>query len=540
MENDKYKDYANKVVNGEIVVCNYVLQACRRYLSFFEKYDFRVDKVSKVVNFISRLRHFTGKHNGKPFKLLPYQEWIIYSIFGFYYKGTDKRVTNYVYIELARKQGKTALAAAIALYMLVADGENGSEVEMVANSSKQAKICFDMASNFLQSIDRKGKYFKRYRDKIKFDYTKSFLQVLSSDASGNDGYNSNCFILDEAHEQPDSRLWDVMCSSQGMRENPLAIIITTAGFNMFGFCYGYRKTCVEILSGIKEDDSQFTAIYTLDDDDDWQDDTNWIKANPSMGTTVYKDYLAQQVKKAKNNSSLEVGTRTKNFNQWLSSSEIWINNNILLDNTKDIDLKDFQNQTCYMGVDLASVSDLTALATLIPIEDKIYFKLNYYLPQTALSDNVNAELYKDWKRQGYLTVTDGNVTDYDYILKDILKVNECLYIDKIAYDSYNATQWAINATTEGLPLEPFSQALWHFNKPTKEFERLIKSKKIILDNNPITRWCFSNVTLKFDHNENCKPVKTIDMQKIDGVIAILEALGTYLETPQYNNIVTAV
>jgi len=157
--------------------------------------------------------------------------------------------------------------------------------------------------------------------------------VLSSDASGNDGYNSNCFILDEAHEQPDSRLWDVMCSSQGMRENPLAIIITTAGFNMFGFCYGYRKTCLEILSGVKEDDSQFTAIYTLDDDDDWQDENVWIKANPSMGTTVYKDYLAQQVKKAKNNSSLEVGTRTKNFNQWLSSSEIWINNNILLENT---------------------------------------------------------------------------------------------------------------------------------------------------------------------------------------------------------------
>ena len=543
MENkelDKYKVYANKVVQGEIVACNYVKLACRRYLSFFEKYDFRPEKVCKVVNFISRLKHFTGAHNGKPFKLLPYQEWIIYSIFGFYHKGTDKRVTNYVYIELARKQGKTALAAAIALYMLVADGENGSEVEMVANSSKQAKICFDMASNFLQSIDKKGKYFKRYRDKIKFDYTKSFLQILSSDASGNDGYNSNCFILDEAHEQPDSRLWDVMCSSQGMRLNPLAMIITTAGFNMFGFCYGYRKTCVEILNGLKEDDSQFTAIYTLDDEDDWQDSNVWEKSNPSMGITVYKDYLQQQVNKAKNNSSLEVGTRTKNFNQWLSSSDIWINNNILLESTEGIDLKDFQNENCYIGVDLASVSDMTALATLIPKEDKLYFKVNYYLPMSALSDNVNAELYKQWKREGYLTITDGNVTDYDYILRDILKVNEYLYINKISYDAYNATQWAINATTEGLPLEPFSQALWHFNKPTKEFERLIKSGKIIIDNNPITRWCFSNVSLKYDHNENCKPVKQQDMQKIDGVIAMLEALGTYLETPQYNNIVTAV
>lgn len=537
---DVYKSYANKVLNGEIITCNYVKQACKRYLSFFEKYDFRVDKVDKVVNFIRRLRHFTGTHNGKPFELLPYQFWIICSIFGFYYKGTDKRVTNYVYIELARKQGKTALAAAIALYMLVADGEHGSEVEMVANSAKQAKICFDMSSNFLQSVDRKGKYFKRYRDKIKFDYTKSFLQVLSSDASGNDGYNSNCFILDECHEQPDSRLWDVMCSSQGMRQNPLAIIITTAGFNLYGFCYQYRNTCTEILSGAKEDDSQFTAIYTLDDGDDWTDENVWIKANPSLNHTVYKDYLRQQVTKAKNNATLEVGARTKNFNQWLSSSDIWINNNILLSRTEDVNLNDYKDDSCYMGVDLASVSDMTALSVMIPKDDKLIFKTFYYLPQSALSDNVNAELYKQWKRQGYLTITDGNVTDYDYILRDILKVNECLYINQIAYDQYNATQWAINATTEGLPLEPYSQALWHFNRPTKEFERLVKSNKIIIDNNPITRWCFSNVVLKFDHNDNCKPVKAQDMQKIDGVIAMLEALGSYLDTPQYNNIVTAV
>lgn len=200
IKDEQYKQYAKDVVEGKVVACRYVQQACRRYLDFFKKYDFKADKVGHVVNFIKKLRHFTGKHNGKPFELLPYQLWIIYSIFGFYYKGTNKRVTNYVYIELARKQGKTALAAAIALYMMVADDENGAECEIVANSAKQAKICFDMSSNFLTSIDKKGKYFKRYRDKIKFDHTKSFLQILSSDASGNDGYNSFCFVLDEAHE----------------------------------------------------------------------------------------------------------------------------------------------------------------------------------------------------------------------------------------------------------------------------------------------------------------------------------------------------
>lgn len=538
--NEKYKEYAQQVVNGEITACLYIKQACKRYLEWFNKYDFRPEKADRVVNFIKNFRHFTGKHNGKPFVLLPYQKWIIYNIFGFYYPNTNRRVVNYCYMELARKQGKTALAAAICLYMLIADGENGSEVELVANSAKQAKICFDMSSNFLQSIDKKGKHFKRYRDNIKFDKTKSVLQVLSSDASGNDGYNSYCFVLDECHEQRDSKLWDVMCSSQGMRENSLGIIITTAGFNKFGFCYGYRSTCLEILSGVKEDDSQFAAIFTLDAEDDWHDSSTWIKANPSLGHTVFESYLEQQVKKATNNSTLEVGTRTKNFNQWVSNSDIWLHNDLLLQYTQDLKLEDFKGEQCFIGVDLAAVSDLTALSFMIPKNDKLYFITKYYLPNSALYDNSNAELYKEWKRKGYLTITDGNVTDYDYILRDILKANSEVFIYKIAYDSYNATQWAIDATTEGLPLEPYSQALWSFNRPTKELERLIKSGKVIIDNNEITRWCFSNVTLKSDHNENIKPVKGSDMQKIDGVISMIEALGIYLNTPVYNNIITAV
>lgn len=532
---DKYKDYALSVVNGQIVAGLYIKQACQRYLDWFDKYDFRPDKCDKVINFISKLKHYTGSHNGKPFKLLPYQEWIIYNTFGFYYPGTNRRVINYLYCELARKNGKTALIAAICLYMLIADGENGSEVELVANSAKQAKICFDMASNFLSTIDPKDKYFKRYRDKIKFDTTKSFLQVLSSDASGNDGYNSYCFCLDECHEQPDSKLWDVMVSSQGMRQNSLGIIITTAGFNKFGFCYSYRNTCIQILSGAIQDDSQFAAIYTIDEDDDWADPGVWQKANPSLGTTVLPEYLEQQVKKAQNNSSLEVGTRTKNFNQWVSSQDIWISNDLLLKNTQKVRLEDFNQSIAYVGVDLASVSDMTAVSVMIPKDEKFYFKTFYYMPQSCLQDNSNSELYKEWKRKGYLTITDGNVCDYDYILRDLIKTNRIVLIDKIGYDSYNATQWAISATEQGLPLEPFSQALWSFNRPTKELERLLKMGKIVIDNNEITRWCFSNVVLKYDHNDNMKPVKGEAQQKIDGVIAMIEALGVYLTVPRYDN-----
>lgn len=532
----KYISYPIKVLSGEIPACLYIRQACQRYLDFFDKYEFKPEKCDRVINFISKLKHYLGAYNGKPFELLPYQKWIIYSIFGFY--NGDSRVTKYVYFEVSRKNGKTAFVAAICLYMLVADGENGAEVELVANSAKQAKIAFTMASKFLRSIDPKDKYFKRYRDTIKFDSKDGLLQVLSSDASGNDGYNAYCFVLDEAHEQRDSKLWDVMVSSQGMRNNPLGIITTTAGFSKFGFCYQYRDSCLNILNGSFTDDSQFAAIYTLDDGDDWEIKDNWIKANPSLGATVKSDFLETQINKAKNSPSSEIGAKTKNFNIWCDTAVGWLGYDDVRNASQDLKyLPNLNGKDVYCGVDLSAVSDLTAVSTMIVDDDRFIFKTKYYLPQTCLIENSNKELYKKWHKRGYLTITQGNVVDYDYVTTDLLKDSEIFNIQEVAYDDYNATQWAINATEQGLPLKPFSQSLGHFNRATKEFERLLRQGKIIIEDNEITRWCINNVTLKFDNNENCKPVKTFKQQKIDGVIAMLQALGAYLESPHWNNII---
>lgn len=537
MIDTKYKQYALDIVNNNIVACEYIKLACHRFLNWFDRDDiyFNSDKVDKVVRFMGKLKHFTGSHNGKSFVLQPFQFWIICNIYGWYWKETNERVIKNVYLELARKNGKSFFASAIALYNLICDGEANAEVEIIANSAKQAGIVFSMCKNLVDGLDSKHKYFKAYRDKIKFDTTKSFLQVLSTDVNSNDGWNSSLFVVDEYHSAPNSLMYDVMKSSQGMRTQPLAIVITTAGFNLFSPCYNMRKTNIEILYGKKEDDTQFTAIYTLDEGDNWQDRKNWIKANPCLGVTVKEQYLREQVTQAINNPSMEVGVRTKNFNQWLSTSDVWISNDILLKSSQKLDISFFTGYNVTMGVDLSAVSDLTAVSLCCELDDKYYFKTWYFLPQSALQDNSNSELYKDWKNKGLLNITDGNVVDYDYILSIILKINQDINIDKIAYDAWNATQWAINATAEGLPLEPFSQALWHFNRATKGFERLIKSGKIIIDDNEITRYCFSNVTLKFDHNENCKPVKTERQQKIDGVIAMLQALGAMIEVPQYDN-----
>lgn len=533
-----YKEYANDVLDGKIVAGEYVKLACERYLSWYERKDIFFDSkaVDKVVKFCGLLKHFTGKDNGKPFILSPFQIWIVANIYGWKWKDSKLRVIKNVYIELARKNGKSFFCAALALYNLTMDDEANAEVELIANSTKQAKIIFQMCRYLVDGLDPKHKLFRQLRDSIKYPTTKSLLQVLSSDVNANDGWNSSLFIVDEYHSAPNSLMYDVMKSSQGNREQPLSIVITTAGFNLFSPCYQLRQTNIDIIRGLKEDTTVFAAIYTLDDGDNWQDPNVWIKANPNLGVSLKKQYLEEQITQAKNNSTLEVGTRTKNLNQWLSSNAVWLSADDIGKVSANLALPDDGETLVYCGVDLSAVSDLTALAVMWENGGTFNFKCYYYLPQSCLTESPNKEQYKQWQRQGNLNVTVGNVVDYDYLLNDLLKISEKVLINQIAYDQYNATQWAINATGEGLPLKPFSQALWNFNKPTKEFERLVKMGKVVIDNNPITRYCFANVALKADHNENVKPIKGGSANdKIDGVIAILEALGAYLATPQYSN-----
>ena len=417
----------------------------------------------------------------------------------------------------------------------MADGENGAEVDCIANTRQQAKILFDTASYLAETLDPKHKYIKPFRDKIKFATTKSHIQVLSSDAKTLDGFNASLFVEDELHEAKDSRLYDVMKSSQGMRQNPLAVCITSAGFNKYSFCYQMRKTCIEILEGTKKDDTQFSAIFCLDEEDDWRDETAWAKANPNVGVTVSYEYLREQVTQATNNTALEVGVRTKNFGQWVDTEDIWISDDDINNVSDTINLNYFTDGVGYIGVDLSKVSDLTAVSLMIPYEGKFYFKNKYYLPETAMEGNSNVGKYQQWVKDGYLTITKGRTTNYDYIINDIKKWNEIIPIQTVGYDAYNAKQWSNEMTNEGFVMKPFSQTLANFNFPTKELERLIKNGDVVIENNDLTKFCFKNVVIIEDHAENFKPTKETNQNKIDGVIAMIEALGVYLSEPIYNN-----
>jgi len=530
---DTLKTYVDQVLSGEIPSGLHLRNAIHRYIRDRQddRWTFDEKAVNKVITFISKLKHFTGKHNGKHFNLQPWQVFIIANIYGFHNKDGSRRFQT-CYLEMARKQGKTALVAALSLYHLFGDDEAAAEVLLAANSKDQAKIAFNLVHGFAHGLDPDEKKLKRYRaDIVMSDDEPGFIKCLASDSDKLDGYNCSFGVVDEYHSAPDSKVRDVIRSSQGMRVNPLLITITTAGFDKSLPCFELRTVTSEIAAGVKQDDSFFGVIYSIDDKDDWKNPLTWVKSNPNLNITVNSDFIEKQVQQAINSPNDEVGVKTKNLNVWCDSATTWIPDEYVIKASKRLDFEDFAGMDVYIGVDLASNTDLTAVSYMFFKDDKYHFIVDYYIPKESLKVrtlHADREMYKDWVSLRYLKTTAGNVTDYDYITRDILQVEKTNNIIKIYYDKYNSTQWAIQCTDERLPLEPFSQTIGNFNGPTREFERLMLKGRVVLDDNPITRYCLRNVELRFDFNGNAKPNKLIEKKKIDGVIAALQSLAAYI------------
>ena len=527
--------YAKDVVSGKILACQWVKLACKRFLDDINSQDYYFDenKYNTLTTFTGVMKHYSSGAAGKPFILEPWEDFIICNIFCLYRVDTRRRKYKTAHISVSRKNGKTTLAAALGLFSLIADGEPASSVIMAANSRDQAHIDFDAASAFARQLDPRKKSLKVLRNEIVFQKNNASLRVISADASTGDGLNPSMVILDELHEAVDSKLFDVLRSGQGFREQPLMLSITTAGFRIGGFCNQYEDYCKEILMGQKVDDTLFALLYTLDDGDDWTDESNFIKSNPNLGVTVKKDWLSEQVNQAKNSPTLEVGVKTKNLNVWCSSSTTWIPEQYIRKSLMDVDLTEFKNKNnylVYLGFDLAAISDLTAVSIMFvdPDTEEYIFKTWYYLPKSALDGKYNSELYKMWSSKGFLTLTDSETTDYNYIQNQIVYLYETFDVQGVFFDSWNAQMLVNNLTNLGLPMTAYSQSIGNFNKPTKEMERLALSDKVRFDNNPITRFCFDNVELKVDLNGNSKPVGDHNAKKIDGVISMLNALGGYL------------
>lgn len=535
IENTQYYQYAIDVTNGNISASKQTINACKRFLADLQnpKFIFKPEKVERCLKFCKLCKHYLGKFRGRNFEPLPWQQFIIANIIGFYWaERSDIRRFNESYIEVPRKSGKTFLAAVLALYFLLADGEGSPQVILCAATKEQAALTdLEAVKGILGMLDPKHRLAKVQRSLIK--PKDGFMKVVATDTPL-DGLNVSFGLLDEFHETTTDSAKNALKLSMGARKSPHLATITTAGFDKSLPCYKVHTYCENILDGKMVDDAFFAIIYSIDDGDDWKDPNTWAKANPSLGITNSPDFIESEVQKAVNEPLTEVAVKTKLLDVWCDSEFTWIQDDIVVKSMKIVDLEQFRGDYCYIGIDLASVSDLTAVTLMFSRGGKFHFKTIYYIPSDALRTKQNREKYAYWQKVGDLRVIDGNVTDYGVILQDLLEINQICPIILISYDAYNSTQFIIDCTNEGFNCLPFSQALGSFNRPMKEFERMMYKGDIVIDQNEATRYCFSNVEIKTDFHGNCKPFKKdmADARKIDGVIAMLMSLGGYLAHPE--------
>ena len=531
MKHRGYLDYVKGIKEGLIVSGGLIKQAVARFEAFIQRDDIYFDDkgFDECVDFIATMKHFLGKSANKPFVLEPWQEFIIANLF-LKYRSTGFRVATECYIGVARKAGKDALMAAIAIYLMVMEGEASPEIVCAANSTDQARILFNYITMFSKSIDKDEKVIEHYRNFIKTPFNNGICKVISSDASRADGMNISAFFLDEYHEAKDRKMYDVLKSSQGMREQPLAIIITTAGFNLESPCHDMYELGVQVLGGVKEMDNFFPFIWQLDPDDDWTDQKNFLKCQPNLGVTVTEDFMLAEVNKAKVDSTAEIGVRTKTLNLWCSSEFTWIKPEIMVQLMKDMKLEDYTGYSCIVGVDLSSVGDMTAVSCMIPIENRRIFFNWSFLPEDTYLNHQNKALYEKFHKAGELDITPGNVIDHDYITNKIAWINTICPVTAIYYDPYNSSQWAVNMTDLGYNLQPYGQNIGNMTRPTKEFQRLVLSGEMVMQKSSNFLWQLMGATIKEDVNQNIKVVKqSYHRQKIDNIVACITALGGFLK-----------
>lgn len=525
--------YANDCLTDKIPACTYVKKACERFLRDLERDDleFKVEQVDKVLTFLSNLE-LINVEQSVDFIPEPWQVFIIANIYGFYLKGTDSRKYRYIYIEIPRKNGKSFLINSLAFYHFIYD--NYASVLVNANSREQAKLVdLKMLTYFAEQLDPDEEEIKTRFNSI--SYGNNNINVLSGNIKALDGYNPNVIIIDEYHSATSMDSYNVMKSGLGARENPLMYVITTAGFNTAGPCYQLRDYNIGVLNGESVDDSSFSIIYTIDATDSITTEGAVAKANPNLGVSVTERFFKDEITKAVTNQNELIGVEVKNFNKWqvAKSENTYILEHYIKDAFVTLNTSDYKDAECYIGFDLGSVDDITAVAYMFKKDGYYDFFVHYYIPADSLGTVENRLYYSQWAAGGYVTITQGNVTDYDFISSDLIKSRESHLIHSCHYDSHNSTQMAVNLTSNGFYLIPYSQTISSFNAPTKEFKRLIMGNKVRIQKNPVTMWMLRNAVIKRDViNGNEKPVKPTSSKKIDGVIAMLMALGGYLQNPK--------
>ena len=537
-------EYIHGVLDGSIPAGKLIRLAVERHQRDMEtgaERGLRFDRqaAQHAIDFFGFLKHSKGEWAGQPFLLEPWQQFLLWVIFG-WKRADGYRRFRTAYIELCRKNGKSTLAAGIALYMLVADGEPGAEVFSAATKREQAKITWSEAVRMVQKSPALSKMVHHWRasDTLSIEATASKYQPLGADADNMDGLNVHAVVIDELHAHRTRQVVDVLDTATAARRQPLVFEITTAGSDQTSVCFEHHDYTRRVLEDTVQDDTWFGFIASIDEGDDWKDPACWAKANPNLGVSVKLDDLQRKAERAAKLPGQQNAFRRLHLDVWTQQTDRWIDLSLWDENAGVVDEVALVGRVCYGGLDLSSVSDITAWVMAFPHEEDteaVDVLARFWCPEAKLADDTNKYMdqYQQWADAGLLKTTPGNAVDYQFIKRDILEDAQTFKLANMNVDRlFQGYQVSMELADEGLEVFGMGQGFMSMAAPMKDLERRLLAKKIHHGGNPVLRWMADNVAVKQDAAGNLKPDKAVSQGKIDGIVSLVMALDRCMRHEQ--------
>lgn len=525
------KRYIRDVLAGKVTVCKWVRLFCERHARDLvtgkeRGLYFDEEAGARVLRFFDFLRHSKGEWGGQPFILSPWEQAYLFVLFGWMKEDTGLRRFRISYLEVARKNGKSAISSGVALYLLDGDREPGAEVYSAATKRDQAKIVHGEACRMVKASPMLKQFITVRSDSIFVTDTNSKFEPLSSDYNSLDGLNVHGVIVDELHAHKTRDLWDILETATGARRQPLMFAITTAGVSRQSVCRELHDYLEKVLEGTLEDDSFCGVIFTLDEGDDYADESVWIKANPNLDVSMKRDDLRDKLRKAKEAPAALNAFLRLHMNIWTQSETRWLSPDAWAACSGQTPMEQLKDAPCYAGLDLSSTTDISAFVLKFPETGDVLSW--YWIPEDKMWKRERRDRvpFSAWARHGYVEPTPGNVIDYEYIKERIRAIKaEFRGLREIGYDPWNATQIAIQLEEEGFNVVPVRQGYQTLSPAAKELEREVLSGELKHGGNPVLSWMASNVVLSTDPAENIKPDKSKSIERIDGIVALCIAIS---------------
>lgn len=525
---ERVQMYCTLCLSGEIPCCLMVRKAIERWQADLERKDLFFDEkaFNRFVRFAREFKHYKGPAAGQRFEPEDWQLFIMANVIGLKRRETGLRKYTYADIYVPRKNGKTYLAAIFAAYFLLKDGEAGPEVYTAAVDQAQARLCYDASAELIRNsifaVDTKP-----YQWGMKSMKNAGVFRPLSKDTKNKDGLNISAAICDERHAWPTTEIYDVIKTGMGARSQPMLLSISTAGTDTSNPYFADIEAYKDILLGLKEKDNHFLMLFCPDEGDAWDDPQTWAKVNPNLGVSLSEDYMRSECEEAKlRGGTYQVAFQTKNLNLWVNAPDVWVSDEDVKANNAPFDVEQLRGEECYVGLDLASKSDISAVCLFFPKFRVARFL--FVVPEEKVKEQEDRVDYRLWKEQGWLTVTPGKVLDEDWFVDFLLGELDLYDIKCLAYDPWAMWNLVPKLRRYEDKLVAYQQSIRYMSVPAKWIQTEVLQHRLNFMDNPVIRWMFRNVVIYTDPNANIKLDKARSRNKIDGVVALADAVGGWL------------